>query len=61
MKTKVHFKQKVEILPNKRIVVSPKRLLNLIEQKPREIEKIKFINPKLGSKSLGKFVVEYEW
>ena len=55
------MKPKVEILQNRKSIVSAKKLLSIIETKPEKIDKIKFINPKLGSKSLGNFIVEYEW
>ena len=61
MKIRLGARPKFELLPNKRGVVSPRGLLSLIEKQPEKIDEIKFINPKLGSKSLGKFIVEYEW
>lgn len=51
----------IEILPLKRKVVSARELVKLGKTKSHKIENIEFIRPKLGSKSLGKFVVSYEW
>ncbi|MFZ3576276.1 hypothetical protein [Tenacibaculum finnmarkense] len=61
MRTKVNLKNKVEILPYKRKIVTSKKLLKLLDNYPEKIENVNFITPKLGSKSLGKFIVEYEW
>jgi len=61
MNTRLNFDKKVEILPNKKSIVSARKVLNLIERKPEKIENIKFVYPKIGSRSLGKFIVEHEW
>lgn len=61
MSAKFNFGKKVEVLPAKRKVLSAKRVLNLIEERPEKIGKIKFVYPKLGSNSLGKFIVDHEW
>lgn len=61
MKKSINIKPKVEILQNRRSIVSAKKLLSIMETKPEKIDKIRFINPKIGSKSLGNFFVEYEW
>ncbi|WP_371393245.1 hypothetical protein ACCC68_08045, partial [Tenacibaculum maritimum] len=61
MRTKVNLRNKVEILPYKRKVVTSKKLLKLLEKNSEKVENVNFVTPKLGSNSLGKFVVEYEW
>ncbi|MFL0081404.1 hypothetical protein [Tenacibaculum maritimum] len=61
MRTKVNLRNKVEILPYKRKVVISKKLLKLLEKNSEKVENVNFVTPKLGSNSLGKFVVEYEW
>jgi hypothetical protein len=62
MKTRVEIKKtKVELLPHKRKVHSAASFLKLAQKHPEKIEDVKFITPKLGSRNLGKFLVEYEW
>jgi predicted metalloendopeptidase len=40
-------------------IVSPKTFLKTLRENREAIKRTKFIVPKLGSKSLGKFYVEY--
>ncbi|MFL0081230.1 hypothetical protein [Tenacibaculum maritimum] len=61
MRTKVNLRNKVEIFPYQRKVVTSKKLLKLLEKNSEKVENVNFVTPKLGSNSLGKFVVEYEW
>lgn len=61
MRTKVNLRNKVEILPYKRKIVTSKKLIKLLENNSEKVENVSFIIPKIGTKSLGKFVVEYEW
>lgn len=51
---------KIEFLAKKKKVVGAKKLLNLIENQSNKIDSVQFISPKLGSRSLGKFLVKYE-
>ena len=61
MKTRIDLKNRIEIFPYKRKVVSSKKFLELVNDHPEKIGNIKFLMPKLGTESLGEFVVEYEW
>ncbi|WP_159295794.1 hypothetical protein [Tenacibaculum maritimum] len=61
MRTKVNLRNKVEIFPYQKKVVTSKKLLKLLEKNSEKVENVNFVTPKLGSNSLGKFVVEYEW
>ena len=61
MRMKIDLKNKIGMPPYKRKIVSSKKLLELVNDHPEKIGNIKFLIPKLGTESLGKFVVEYDW
>ena len=61
MRAKINLQDKVEIFPYKKKIVTSKELLKMSKNNFERVENIKFVIPKLGTKSLGKFIVEYEW
>lgn len=59
MKTATRKNIKLNIQKQK--TATAKEVLQIIENSSERIESINFIPPKLGKKSLGKFLVTYEW